>query len=199
MSSTPRVHIVIGISAPILSSGLSACLHQIPDLHTASSEAHSYPELIDQCTRHEAAIAIVSPSFGGIFNPDRFRTDTDRKTALVALESGPIPEHTRRLFDSTISVMDSIGAISDKIRTLIHDNDDGSKPKDQLSQREKEVIALVVKGLTNKEIADKLYISAHTVITHRRNIARKLEIHSATGLTIYAIVNHIVDITDIKL
>lgn len=53
--------------------------------------------------------------------------------------------------------------------------------------------------MTNKEIADNLFISVHTVITHRRNIARKLEIHSATGLTIYAIVNHIVDISEIKL
>lgn len=198
MNSTPRIHIVIAIPAPILSAGLIACLHHIPEVQTATSEAHSYPELIEQCTRHEADIAIVSPSFGGIFNPDQFRNDTDHKTSLVALESGPIPDHTRRLFDSSISVMDGINAIADKIRTLIHD-DEGAKPKDQLSQREKEVIALVVKGLTNKEIADRLFISAHTVITHRRNIARKLEIHSATGLTIYAIVNHIVDITDIKL
>ena len=58
-----------------------------------------------------------------------------------------------------------------------------------LSSREKEIITCVVKGMTNKEIADALYLSAHTVITHRRNIARKLQIHSPAGLTIYAIVN----------
>ena len=57
----------------------------------------------------------------------------------------------------------------------------------------------VVKGFTNKEIADKLYLSPHTVITHRRNIARKLDIHSSTGLTIYAIVNKLVDLSDIRL
>lgn len=73
---------------------------------------------------------------------------------------------------------------------------DGKEP---LSVREKEIITLVTKGLTNKEIADKLYLSVHTVITHRRNIARKLEIHSATGLTIYAIVNKLIDITEVKL
>ena len=50
----------------------------------------------------------------------------------------------------------------------------------------------VVKGLSNKEIADHLFISIHTVITHRRNIARKLEIHSPTLLTVYAIVNKLV-------
>ena len=67
-----------------------------------------------------------------------------------------------------------------------------------LSSREKEIITCVVKGMTNKEIADALYLSAHTVITHRRNIARKLQIHSPAGLTIYAIVNKLVELQDIK-
>ncbi len=69
---------------------------------------------------------------------------------------------------------------------------------DVLSQREKEVIACVVRGMTNKAIADELFISLHTVLTHRRNIARKLQIHSPAGLTIYAIVNKLVEIEDIK-
>ena len=68
-----------------------------------------------------------------------------------------------------------------------------------MSQREKEIIACVVKGMSNKEIADHLFISIHTVITHRRNIARKLEIHSPTLLTVYAIVNKLVDISEVKL
>ena len=68
-----------------------------------------------------------------------------------------------------------------------------------LSNREAEVGELVSKGLSNKEIADHLFISIHTVITHRRNIARKLEIHSPTLLTVYAIVNKLVDISEVKL
>ena len=56
----------------------------------------------------------------------------------------------------------------------------------------------VVKGLTNKQIADSLFISTHTVITHRRNIAAKLQIHSAAGLTIYAIVNKLVEFDEIS-
>lgn len=67
-----------------------------------------------------------------------------------------------------------------------------------LSNREKEIIVCVVKGMTNKQIADTLYISTHTVITHRRNIAAKLQIHSAAGLTIYAIVNKLVELSEIK-
>ena len=67
-----------------------------------------------------------------------------------------------------------------------------------LSSREKEIVVCVVKGMTNREIADRLFLSTHTVITHRRNIARKLQIHSASGLTIYAIVNKLVELGDIK-
>lgn len=71
--------------------------------------------------------------------------------------------------------------------------------QDTLSAREREIIVCVVKGLTNKETADMLCLSVHTVITHRRNIARKLQIHSPAGLTIYAIVNKLVDMSEIKL
>jgi len=70
---------------------------------------------------------------------------------------------------------------------------------DALSEREKDVIISVVQGMSNKEIADHLCISTNTVITHRRNIARKLQIHSPAGLTIYAIVNGLVDISAVKL
>ena len=63
-----------------------------------------------------------------------------------------------------------------------------------LSEREKDVVVGVVQGSTNKEIADKLFIAPNTVITHRRNIARKLQIHSIAGLTIYAIVNKLVEL-----
>ena len=70
---------------------------------------------------------------------------------------------------------------------------------DALSDREKDVIISLVQGMSNKEIADHLCISTNTVITHRRNIARKLQIHSPAGLTIYAIVNGLVDISKVKI
>ena len=75
----------------------------------------------------------------------------------------------------------------------------GVQNPDALSDREKDVIISLVQGMSNKEIADHLCISINTVITHRRNIARKLQIHSPAGLTIYAIVNGLVDISSVKL
>ena len=68
-----------------------------------------------------------------------------------------------------------------------------------LSDREKDVVVALVQGMANKEIADHLGISVNTVITHRRNIASKLQIHSPAGLTIYAIVGGLIDINAVKL
>ena len=64
---------------------------------------------------------------------------------------------------------------------------------ESISEREKEIIMCLVQGMSNKEIASKLFISVNTVITHRRNIVRKLQIHSLAGLTIYAIANNLID------
>lgn len=89
-------------------------------------------------------------------------------------------EKTHGVNASVPSLSSLIGAPSDNGETL--------------SEREKDVVVGVVRGLTNKEIADKLFIAPNTVITHRRNIARKLQIHSIAGLTIYAIVNKLVEL-----
>ncbi len=86
--------------------------------------------------------------------------------------------------------------VSMKISKMISKNSDS---QEALSEREQDVIIALVQGMANKEIADHLCISVNTVITHRRNIARKLQIHSPAGLTIYAIVNNLVDISSVKL
>ena len=70
---------------------------------------------------------------------------------------------------------------------------------EQLSEREKEIVVCVAKGLSNKEIADNLCLSINTVTTHRRNIARKLNIHSPAGITIYAIMNKLVTLNEVNI
>ena len=86
--------------------------------------------------------------------------------------------------------------VSARISSMIGKNQEGA---DALGEREKDVIVALVQGMSNKEIAEHLCISVNTVITHRRNIARKLQIHSPAGLTIYAIVNNLIDISAVKL
>lgn len=85
--------------------------------------------------------------------------------------------------------------ISNRLSDMINQNPNA---QEALSEREKDVVVCLVQGMANKQIADHLFISLNTVLTHRRNIARKLQIHSPAGLTIYAIVNNLVDISSIK-
>ena len=73
----------------------------------------------------------------------------------------------------------------------------GQRTQHELSAREVEVLALIARGLMNKQIADRLHISLTTVISHRKNITEKLGIKSVPGLTIYAVLNGYVDAADI--
>ena len=88
--------------------------------------------------------------------------------------------------------------VTKNISDMVFKSGIGQNP-DALSDREKDVIISLVQGMSNKEIADHLCISTNTVITHRRNIARKLQIHSPAGLTIYAMVNGLVDISAVHI
>lgn len=96
----------------------------------------------------------------------------------------------------------AVRMLEDKVRHEQPSSPDTVTPavaSESLSEREKEIVACIVRGLTNKEIAARLFISVNTVLTHRKNISRKLDIHSAAGLTIHAIVNGIVQLDEVKL
>ena len=96
----------------------------------------------------------------------------------------------------------AVKLLEESVRTQTHSDTPAPDPErrdDTLSEREKEIVGCVVRGMSNKEIAEKLFISVNTVLTHRKNIARKLAIRSVSGLTIYAIVNGIVNIDEIDL
>lgn len=82
-------------------------------------------------------------------------------------------------------------------RNLPPMNDNDTEPLNALSQREMEVLALVVKGNINKEIADILNISQATVVTHRKNITAKLGLKNVSSLTVYAVMHGIININDI--
>lgn len=68
----------------------------------------------------------------------------------------------------------------------------------ELSAREKEILVCVAKGMLNKEIADKLCLSIYTVITHRKNITRKIGIKTVAGLTVYALLNGLIDMSTVQ-
>jgi DNA-binding NarL/FixJ family response regulator len=141
-------------------------------------------------------IIIVNPLSLGGFSLQQIRKDVS-KIKIVALQNSLSDAFSLKAYDAVITIYDSVEQINEKLTLLISGNDDAT-PAESLTAREKEIVICIVKGLTNKQIADKFHLSLHTVVSHRRNISGKLQIHSAAGLTIYAIVNKLVEIDDVK-
>jgi DNA-binding NarL/FixJ family response regulator len=102
---------------------------------------------------------------------------------------------------ASIHLMEDREALNGKIEKLLgqHNEKNPDNRSMKLSPREITILRLVCGGLTNRQIAEKLFLSAHTVITHRKNISSKLGIKSVSGLTIYAIVNNIITIEEVNL
>lgn len=97
-------------------------------------------------------------------------------------------------FDSIINISDTpeiIAGVLNKL-TQLSPNNFETPAGEQITERETDVLIHLVHGLSNKEIADKLNISIHTVVSHRKNIIQKTGIKSQAGLTIYAITNKII-------
>jgi len=101
---------------------------------------------------------------------------------------------------SSIHLKENKESIIQKMRNLLdrRDQSDSESHSMELSPRETTIVRLVSMGLTNRQIAEKLFLSAHTVMTHRKNISSKLGIKSVSGLTVYAIVNNIITIEEVS-
>lgn len=165
----------------------SICLSSIHDL----SDEHI--QFKDQ------VVLIIKPD---LYYKDREYIDSRIKTqskvfkfAAAFFEDGIEYEE----FDEIIYLHDSSEKIFSKLSKVIGGRDENNIDKSStLSQREKDVLHEVALGYSNKEIADRLFISIHTVITHRKNITEKLGIKSISGLTVYAIMNGIIDTHNIN-
>ncbi len=83
-------------------------------------------------------------------------------------------------------------------KVLAKEAEEGVPVREELSDREKEILVCVARGMLNKEIADQNNISIHTVISHRKNITRKTGIKTVAGLTVYAILNGLIDVNSIE-
>ncbi|QZE12961.1 LuxR C-terminal-related transcriptional regulator [Halosquirtibacter laminarini] len=105
----------------------------------------------------------------------------------------------KKLFSSHFYLDQSEEEIIESIKSLIYKTQKiVEEDSSNLSTREIEVIRQIIDGNSNKEIAENLFISTHTVITHRKNITQKLGIKSISGLTIYAILHGLVEIDEYK-
>lgn len=116
------------------------------------------------------------------------------EAAVVAAPSVFIDDESVRSYDEIIGIYDTPNTIISKLRSSTSHGGKTAEPnKEELSAREKEILVCVAKGMLNKEIADKYHISIYTVITHRKNITRKTGIKTVAGLTVYALLNNLID------
>ncbi len=200
MKSNEVVRIAIAETSVIVRGGLTAALKRLPNVKVQPIELLSVEALHD-CVRTQCPeMLIVNPAFGNYFDVAKFREEISNRIRLIALVASFVDASLLGKYDESISIFDDLDILSRKIAGLLNvaSEEEETDNQDTLSQREKEIVVCVVKGMTNKEIAEKLFLSIHTVITHRRNISKKLQIHSAAGLTIYAIVNKLVTLNEVK-
>ena len=192
--------IIIVEPSPIVSAGLASYLDDMKQVSIVSQ--------LDRIDRLEEKLAAYNPDIL-IINPLLIAYDTNEhflkicrdfsNVIPVALVTSYVDAGILKQFKDVIEINDSKQKVVTKIFNLLSDNKlTQDKPESiELSNRETDVLVALVKGLTNKEISDKLYISVHTVITHRKNIVRKTGIKSVSGLTVYALLNNLVDETEI--
>ena len=201
MKNNEVIRIAIAETSVIIRGGLTAALKRLPNVKVQPIELLSIEALHD-CVRTQCPdMLIVNSAFGDYFDIGKFREETSgKKIRVIALVTSFVDASLLSKYDESISIFDDLERLSKKISGLLNvpSEEEDLENQDALSQREKEIVICVVKGMTNKEIAEKLFLSIHTVITHRRNISKKLQIHSAAGLTIYAIVNKLVTLNDVK-
>lgn len=199
MKNNEAIRIAIAETSVIIRGGLTAALKRLPNVKVQPIELLSVEALSDCLRTQYPEMLIVNPTFGDYFDVNKFREETaGKKIRLIALVSSFVDASLLTKYDESISIFDDLDILSKKIHGLLTSEEEELDNQETLSQREKEIVICVVKGMTNKEIAENLFLSIHTVITHRRNISKKLQIHSAAGLTIYAIVNKLVTLNDVK-
>ena len=120
--------------------------------------------------------------------------------AVVGLQTIPMDDEQKKQYDALIGLNDDPVLIVRKLRESLDSRQDNSETEEyDLSAREKEILVCVAKGMLNKEIADDCNLSIQTVITHRKNITRKTGIKTVAGLTVYALLNNLIDSSSIDL
>lgn len=158
-------------------------------------------EIINLAEQSKFEIAIINPSQIQNKNKEFSAIKKNNPSILwIGLVYNFFDQQLLSLFDKIVNITDSAILVSKQITdiTNIENQSPNENEQELLSEREIDVLKQIIKGFSNKEIADNLNISIHTVISHRKNISQKTGIKSQSGLTIYAISNKIILIDDYK-
>lgn len=192
--------IIIVEPSPMLSAGLAQYFDDVKQVSIVS-QLNSFDRLEEKLASYNPEILIINPlliSFDANEAFQKLLRDFPN-VVPVALVSSFVDKTILKQFSEVIEMSDSKQKVVTQIFNLLSDSKTSSdKPESvELSNREIDVLVALAKGLTNKEISDQLFISVHTVITHRKNIIRKTGIKSVSGLTVYALLNNLVDESEI--
>ena len=134
-------------------------------------------------------IVLINPTL--IDNVSRLRGD--QPMAVVALVYQYVERDTLKQYDAVVDIRDCRAQIIETLAQASPAEEEQGRNNYELTKRETAVLIQLAQGKTNKEIADALNVSVHTVISHRKNISRKTGIKSVAGLTVYAMLNNLLD------
>ncbi len=187
---------ILAIDSYLVRKGMVSLLNHIPGVRVIR-EFDAYDPLFQYTKKHGADFLIISQS---LFDhvEDLFLMKPNLIEKTIVLKPSPSADEVDEVYTS-ISLWEGREAITETIMKMLslHSLDSDSDPFRGLSPREETIVRLVSLGLTNKQIAHELFLSTHTVTTHRKNISSKLGIKSVSGLTVYAIVNNIITIDEV--
>ena len=195
------LHILILENSRIIFEGLYTILHQ-SDLDCKIYKIDAIDELngIIETEKIDILISNLLHFVNREKEIRKFRKDNP-DISIVGIDYGmmqktdPEPDALFSLYDSQEKIISLLSRLDSKNKSITKENE----KDDNLTKREIEVLSGIVNGMINKEIADSLNISIHTVVRHRKNITTKTGIRSQSGLTIYAISKNIVNIEDLKI
>lgn len=192
--------IIIAEPSPIISSGLLKYLEDVNQLNIVSV-VDNIDDLHDKIIIHNPDLLIINPLMFGYSNHNLIRQFIQNNHSIhhIALVSTYIDKSLLKYFKEIIELSETKQKVINKIINLINNTEESSPQNESfdLSNRETDVLVCVAKGMTNKDISDMLNISVHTVITHRKNIVKKTGIRSVSGLTVYALLNNLVEESEI--
>ena len=198
MAENKRHRILLIEPSEIVAAGMEAIIEKSSEFRLAST----LPNLSYYKNRPDAFdIVIINPvviDYNERFDIRSIFSSEEHETAVVALTYTSYDENVLRQYDECIGIYDSAARIFQKLNNALKERKESKSELYELSTRERDILVAVAKGKTNKEIADEFNISIYTVISHRRNISRKLGINSISGLTVYAIMNKLIDISSIQ-
>ncbi len=196
MASRRTYRIVIIEPFAMIAQGLQLMIEQIKGFEVCAIIADGH--YMERIAPLRPDVVIINPTW-----MDKKRNDVEELTArvpqaaLAALIYQYVDPEVLKNFKVSIDISDSRERLAVKLRQLI-DTESLQPESSELSEREKEILVAVAKGQTNRSIAEQYHLSVHTVITHRKNLTRKTGIKSVSGLTVYAILNNLIDIKEVE-